>query len=188
LDKKTGGTGELNRGFGHNRRVRWITRGFAVTIGVAVIIVANSNAQRLFGVLLIVSAAVAGGVLETIRRRNPPADRHMYKRSFRSSEDDTYAALRRVVDELRYKRLEENVSRRTVAFNTGISGKTWAGQDYAAAVLRSDDSEAQIELVGGIAQRGLGRVQAVAWGETDALANKVLDSVERILAQNNGRP
>jgi hypothetical protein len=167
--------------------VRWVPRGIAVAIGVAVIILANSGAVRLYGVFLPACAVVAGTAFETIRRRTPPTDLHTYTRYFRSSQDDTYAALCRVVDELRYKRLEVDASRKTVAVNTGISRKTWAGQDYAAAVRCADDTRTQIELVGGIAQRGLGRIQAVAWGETAALASKILDSVERIVTQNNSR-
>lgn len=123
---------------------------------------------------------VAASVAETVRRRHPPADLRTYARAFHAAESDTYAALSEALDRLRYTRLAESQPQRTVRFNTRTSAKTRAGQDYEAVVRSGVDTTA-IELTGGIAQRGLGRIQATSWGETDALANKIFDRVERVL-------
>jgi hypothetical protein len=159
-----------------------VNRGIGIVIPVLIIVLTHSTGLRVFGVFALLTGLVAAGFAETMRRRTPPTDRHRYSRTFRATDEATYAALGQALDGLRYRRLAQDASRRTVTFNTRISGKTWAGQDYDAVVRPISKSDTLIELTGGIAQRGLGRIQATSWGETDLLANKVLDRLEQVLS------
>jgi hypothetical protein len=171
----------VGRGVGDNGRMRWLPRAVGLVISVAVIVLAQSAGLRALGVLLLIGDVVAASVAEAMRRRDPPADLRTYSRAFHAAEGDAYAALSEALDRLRYRRLSGSGSQRTVRFNTRTSAKTWAGQDYEAVVRRIGVDTTAIELTGGIAQRGLGRIQATSWGETDALASKIFDRVEHVL-------
>src|SRR5262245_3760010 len=64
-----------------------------------------------------------------------------------------------------------------VRFNTGLSVWSWSGQDMAA-VTTADGAGSTLTIGGQVAQRGLGSLQLVSWGEAGRIAKKLKQAVD----------
>ena len=148
--------------------------GGATAIGV-LLIAAGSGARGLGGVFLV--AAIVGLLgSETARRRGwltPCA----FARVYDAAEGEVFRALHSAIEQLGYHVTSLDAQQRDIAFNTGISLRTWSGQDFTGSVASPSPGRSEVRLVGVTSQRGLGSIQAITWGETDRLGNRVLDRV-----------
>ena len=103
------------------------------------------------------------------------------EKKFEASPARVFNACRVATAQLSYTLISADETGRMIAFNTGRSMKSFAGQDLQATVL--DDGDGSRVIVGGaIARRGgMGSGQQIAWGEKAALSKKFLAEVEKVL-------
>jgi hypothetical protein len=103
------------------------------------------------------------------------------EKKFEASPARVFNACRVATAQLSYTLISADETGRMIAFNTGRSMKSFAGQDLQAMVL--DDGDGSRVIVGGaIARRGgMGSGQQIAWGEKAALSKKFLAEVEKVL-------
>jgi hypothetical protein len=92
------------------------------------------------------------------------------------------AVLAAVAGRGRWKLQEDEGPGGAVRFNTGLSLWSWSGQDMAAVTTPADGGSTLI-IGGQVAQRGLGKVQQVSWGEAGRIATKLKHGVDAALAQ-----
>jgi hypothetical protein len=162
--------------------MRWITRGIGIAAGV--VLIALGPSTRGLGLVLVVIGLVAAFGFEALRRRSirPTSLSRVYS----ANEAQTFAAVENAIQQLGYKVLSKDPMAQALSFNTGMSLKTWAGQDYTATLhLASGPDSTELELTGSISQRGMGALQAVSWGETERCARRVLDRVQAILTRSS---
>jgi hypothetical protein len=158
--------------------LRRVVRGVGVAIGIVLIAVGSHT--RALGVVVLVANVVAVVGFSRARSRGSVAP-HELVRSFDVGPDETFGALRAAVEQLGYRMRSLDAEKRTIIFSTGMSLKTWAGQNFSAVVRDSVDGASEVCLVGETSQSGLGALQSVSWGETEQLANRVLDLTARSL-------
>lgn len=129
------------------------------------------------GVLLAVMAAGRG---------QGPQNPQEFVRTYDASTQETFEALHSAVTQLRYRVISIDAKQNEIAFNTGMSMKTWAGQDFTAVVRGHEADRSELRLVGGTSTRGFGG-QLYSWGETEQLGNRVLDRTSEELHQSSAR-
>jgi hypothetical protein len=157
---------------------RWVTRGVGVVLGIALI--ANGSGTRALGIFVLIASVVAAIAFEMARRGGSPRPRE-FANTYSADADEVFAALCSVIDQLGYRITSCDARQREIEFNTGMSWKTFAGQDFSGSVDAHLQGRSEVRLVGVISQRGLGSIQSVTWGETQKLGNRVLDQLaERI--------
>ncbi len=154
---------------------RWVPIGAYVAF--AIWLIAAGPRTRLLGFAFLVSSAVGVLISTVARRRGSLAERKLAQ-VYDASPAETFAALRSAIEQLGYRVRSVDTDQRQVTFNTGISMKTIAGQDFTGVVREEPSGRGEIYLVGATCQRGLGALQSVSWGETDLLARRVLEQVE----------
>jgi len=150
---------------------RWAVRGVGIAIGIAFI--AAGPSTRTLGVIIVVIAIASAIAFEGARKGGSLASQE-YVRSYNGTADETFEALHSAVTSLRYRVRSIDVAKREISFNTRMSRKTWAGQDFTA-VVHPKGRKSELQLVGATSQRGPGAIQSVSWGETEKLGNRVLD-------------
>jgi hypothetical protein len=97
-----------------------------------------------------------------------------------------WQAARRAVSELGYSVTHTDSESRTISFNTGMSWKSWAGQDMTASVFDESPGRARIVLGGRRAQRGNifgGGGQVYDWGERGKITRTYFDRLDRVLPE-----
>jgi hypothetical protein len=162
--------------------MRWITRGIGIAAGV--VLIALGPSTRGLGVVVVVVGLVAAFGFEALRRRTVRST--SLSRVYPANEAQTFAAVETAIQQLDYKVLSKDLTAQTLSFNTGMSLKTWAGQDYTAALhLASGPDSTELELTGSTSQRGMGALPSVSWGETERCARRVLDRVWAILTRSS---
>lgn len=93
-----------------------------------------------------------------------------------------HAAVLAVVDDRgRWKLQADEGPGGAVRFNTGLSMSSWSGQDMAA-LTAADGAGSTLTISGQVAQRGLGSIQQVSWGEAGRIAKKLKAGVDAALA------
>lgn len=101
---------------------------------------------------------------------------------FEASPERTLEAFKLAVAQLGYRLLNFDESAKLLAFNTGRSMKSFAGQDLQVTVVPSDGGSTAI-LGGSIARRGgLSGSQQLAWGEKGALIKKTVEKARAVLS------
>jgi hypothetical protein len=71
-----------------------------------------------------------------------------------------------------------------MSFNTGISMRSWAGQDMSAAVIAGMDGMNEIVVGGRRAQRtAFGNPQVYDWGERSKVTRQFFEALEKVLAE-----
>jgi hypothetical protein len=105
-------------------------------------------------------------------------------RSFRASEKRLYASALRAISFLGYSIQHTDGAARLVSFNTGISMRSWAGQDMTATVIAGVDGMNDIAVGGRRAQRSaFGSPQVYDWGERSKITRQFFEALERALAE-----
>lgn len=99
-------------------------------------------------------------------------------RTYQSSADRLFEAVLRTVASLNYSIQHTDRVVRTVSFNTGMSWRSFAGQDMTAIIFSIGDTESSVTLSGRRAQR---LWQMVDWGELGSIQGKFLKRLETIL-------
>lgn len=100
---------------------------------------------------------------------------------FAASPGRVFSACKHAVALLGYTVISSDESGRMIAFNTGRSMRTWAGQDLQATVLAYGKGS-RVVVGGTIARRGgIASAQQIAWGEKAALSNTFLIKVAELL-------
>lgn len=110
--------------------------------------------------------------------------------TYASPIDAVFTATVRAVGELGYAVTFASAEAGVVTFNTGRSGRTWAGQDLTATLIPGGDGT-RVIIGGSLATRGSpwgGGSQLAGWGEKADLANLVLDTVAEMLAESEEVP
>jgi hypothetical protein len=157
---------------------RWTVR--IVTIGAGIGLIVAGPSTRLLGLVVLALELGSTAVSEVARRRDwsvGPGARS-FSRTYQAEPAEVWGALVEVVDRLGYGRRSAADDVRRISFNTGMSTRTWAGQDFDATVVDGPEpGTSVIELRGVTSARGLGVTQSLSWGETSRLGAKVLDAV-----------
>ena len=91
------------------------------------------------------------------------------------------AVLAAVAERGRWKVQTDEGPGRAVRFNTGLSIWSWSGQDMEAVTAAANGGSA-LTIGGSVAQRGMGKVQQVSWGEAGRIAAKLKQGVDAALA------
>jgi hypothetical protein len=90
------------------------------------------------------------------------------------------AVLAALAERGRWKLQEDEGPGGAVRFNTGLSVWSWSGQDMEA-VTAAANGGSTLTIGGRVAQRGLGSVQQVSWGEASRIADKLKQGVDAAL-------
>jgi hypothetical protein len=90
------------------------------------------------------------------------------------------AVVAAIGEQKRWKVQEDEGPGGALRFNTGLSIWSWSGQDMEA-VTAAEASGSTLTIGGKVAQRGLGSVQQVSWGEAGRIAKKLKDGVDAAL-------
>jgi hypothetical protein len=93
--------------------------------------------------------------------------------------DRVFAAARQVVAQRGYTVNLADVASLTLTFNTGISLRTWAGQDLTVTVLEHGTGS-RVTVGGTTAARGnpwSGGGQLTDWGEGTSLSNDIISRI-----------
>src|SRR5689334_9141676 len=98
--------------------------------------------------------------------------------TFQASADRLYQAVMRSVAQLGYSFQHSDPLGRVVAFNTGMSMRSWAGQDMSATVIAIGDLTSELIIGGTRAQRG---VTLTDWGEKAKIARILLRQIQTVL-------
>ena len=157
---------------------RWGALGVGVLIGIVLI----TNGAGRVGIFVLIASVVAAIGFEMARRRGSLRPREVAK-TYSGTPDEVFTALRSVVDQLGYRTTSSDAQQREIEFNTGMSWKTWAGQDFSGSVDTQPQGGTEVRLVGVTSQRGLGSIQSVSWGEAEKLGNRVLDQLAERLTR-----
>jgi hypothetical protein len=158
---------------------RWTVR--ILTIGAGIGLIVAGPSTRILGLVVLVLELGSVAIAELARRRDwsfGPGARS-FSRTYRAGPDETWHALLAVVERLGYRQVEAVAADRRLSFNTGMSTRTWAGQDFEASVVHGPDGAgaSALHLRGVTSARGLGVTQSLSWGETSRLGTKVLEAV-----------
>lgn len=106
------------------------------------------------------------------------------ERSYDGSPDRAYQAALQAVGKLGYRILNSDSSARSVSFNTGMSMRSWAGQDVTAMAVSDGPDRTKLIVGGGIAKGGIpfgGGSQVASWGELGKVTRTFYEAFERIL-------
>jgi Short C-terminal domain len=87
-----------------------------------------------------------------------------------------YAAAIRTVTEMGYSIINSDSQSLTVSFRTGMSMRSWQGQDMTATMFDQQSGAAKIVVGGRRATAGRG-VQVFDWGEARSIAYRYLERV-----------
>jgi Short C-terminal domain len=102
------------------------------------------------------------------------------EKAYGASAGRLYAALLRAVSELGYSISHSDATDRTVSFNTGLSMKSWGGQNMTATVFPLAEGDSKI-VVGG--RRHQNSPQVFDWGEKGKITGKLLEAIDRALPE-----
>jgi hypothetical protein len=107
------------------------------------------------------------------------------EQTYNASADRTYAAVLRTASEMDYSIGNSDAVSKTVSFNTGMSMKSWAGQDMSVTVFDDGASHSRVVIGGKRAQRGNfgGGGQLFDWGEKKKLAASFLERLDTVVAE-----
>jgi hypothetical protein len=105
---------------------------------------------------------------------------------FEASEDRLYQAAVRTAATLGYSLKHSDTTARVISFNTGMSMRSWAGQDMSVSVISGENGKNGLLIGGTRAQlSGFmgGTPQVYDWGESGKISRKFLDTFRPMLAK-----
>ena len=92
-----------------------------------------------------------------------------------------YSAAVRAVTELGFSIISSDSGAATLSFRTGMSIKSWQGQEMTATVIPESSSGAQVVVGGRRVTRGY-QLQVFDWGEARSIAIKFIDRLTPVVA------
>ncbi len=108
------------------------------------------------------------------------------EKAYSASKDRLFAALLRSVSELGYSINNSDAASGTISFGTGMSMRSWAGQNMTASVFALGDSESKVVVGGKREQKGSpfgGGGQVFDWGEKGKITQKLLEHLDRVVPE-----
>jgi len=87
------------------------------------------------------------------------------------------------IKELGYKFNGIDKNSGLITFETGLSWKSWAGQQISVMILEHGNS-AEISISGVRKQTGV-IVQLYDWGEAKSIANKIIQKIDELIRRRN---
>jgi hypothetical protein len=103
--------------------------------------------------------------------------------TYDSSPARLYQAVLRTVAAVGYSIQHTDAGTLTVSFNTGMSLRSWAGQDMTVLVFADSESRSTVSIGGTRAQRGSimgGGGQIADWGELAKIQKKFLERLSQV--------
>src|SRR5687767_13678802 len=100
------------------------------------------------------------------------------EKAYSASRDRLFAALLRSVSELGYSINNTDAASGTISFSTGMSMRSWAGQNMTATVFALGEGESKVVVGGKREQKGSplgGGGQVFDWGEKGKITRKLLE-------------
>jgi len=95
-------------------------------------------------------------------------------------QDQVFNTALRAVRTLGYKIDSIDKSNSLLAFKTGMSWKSWAGQEMSILILDNGDGTCTVDISGRRNQSGV-IIQVYDWGEAAGIARKVFTEMEKSL-------
>jgi|GEM_PF-2082441 hypothetical protein len=99
---------------------------------------------------------------------------------YKSTQAEIYSAAQRAIRDLGYKVDRLDRTNGLLTFKTGLSWKSWAGQEMSIMLIDVSSTEVEVSLSGKRNQTGV-IVQLYDWGEVHGIANKVLEVMDEYL-------
>jgi hypothetical protein len=99
---------------------------------------------------------------------------------YKSTQAEIYSAAQRAIRDLGYKVDRLDRTNGLLTFKTGLSWKSWAGQEMSIMLIDVSSTEVEVSLSGKRNQTGV-IVQLYDWGEVNGIAKKVLDVMDEYL-------
>jgi hypothetical protein len=107
-------------------------------------------------------------------------------RVYQRSIDETFAVALKVIQDLGYKIDSIDKTNGLLCFKTGLSWKSWAGQEMSIVVTEKTAGSTEVSLTG-VRNRGegllglLGAIQPYDWGEAKSIARTVIQRMDAYL-------
>jgi hypothetical protein len=108
------------------------------------------------------------------------------EKKYSASRDRLFAAAVRTVSELGYAVTSTDSSAGTISFNTGMSMRSWAGQNITATAITLEDGESKLIVGGKREQKGSifgGGGQVYDWGEKEKITAKLFAHLDGVVSQ-----
>lgn len=99
---------------------------------------------------------------------------------YKSTQAEIFSAAQRAIRDLGYKVDRLDRTNGLLTFKTGLSWKSWAGQEMSIMLIDLSSTEVEVSLSGKRNQTGV-IVQLYDWGEVSGIANKVLEVMDEYL-------
>jgi hypothetical protein len=105
------------------------------------------------------------------------------ERTYEAAPDRVYSAAIKAIADLGYSVRSSDSPSRIVSFNTGMSWRSWSGQDMTVSVIEQAGGT-RVTLTGGLAKKGtvITGGQLVAWGEKGTVSRRFLEALDRAVA------
>src|SRR4051812_8640497 len=98
-------------------------------------------------------------------------------RTYRRRMDQAFLATQKAVRDLGYKVDSIDKAAGLLNFKTGMSWKSWAGQEMTAMLIDNGDGSVDVSLTGRRSQTGV-VLQIYDWGEKGGIAKKVFAKID----------
>jgi hypothetical protein len=108
------------------------------------------------------------------------------EKAYPASRERLYAALLRTVSELGYSITNTDGQSGTISFSTGMSMRSWSGQNMTATIFALAEGGSKVVVGGKREQKGSpfgGGGQIVDWGEKGKITGKLLEHLDRMLEE-----
>jgi hypothetical protein len=105
---------------------------------------------------------------------------------YKSTQAEIYSAAQRAIRDLGYKVDRLDRTNGLLTFKTGLSWKSWAGQEMSIMLIDVSSTEVEVSLSGKRNQTGV-IVQLYDWGEVKGIANRVLEVMDEYLGVEGER-
>lgn len=108
------------------------------------------------------------------------------EKAYSASKERLYAALLRTVSELGYSVSNTDSGSGTISFSTGMSMRSWSGQNMTVTVFALSEGESKVVVGGKREQKGNpfgGGGQVFDWGEKGKITRKLLEHLDRVVAE-----
>jgi hypothetical protein len=108
-------------------------------------------------------------------------------RIYRQPPEVVFNAVVKAVRDLGYKIDSMDRANGLLNFKTGMSMKSWAGQEMSAVILDNGNGTTELSLTGNRSQSGV-IIQVYDWGEAKAIAGKLFERVQIYFPAQNTNP
>lgn len=110
------------------------------------------------------------------------------EQQYDASPERVYSAALKAIAELGYSVIGSDSQSGIVSFNTGMSWRSWSGQNMTITVI-GDLSLTRVAVTGGLAKKGtiVTGGQLTGWGEKGAVTRRFLEALDRAI-ENTPEP